>query len=573
MKKNQKINILLVIVSLSLLLSGCGVPVEFDPGEGSVVSGEVKQRVKDDAPAIPPTVEREGYVFAGWDGNYETPEEKTTVNAIWKKLFTVTFDTNGGVAADESLLTQSVADGDGAIIPRVTREGYEFDGWDRDLSVVTADSSAKAMWTKLYQIYYDVQGGVANDEKLLVQTIREGTEPTEPTVTKDKYIFKGWERKDYEEKSAIKYTAIWERRAYDATEIYALINPATVEVSTYRRNSIPLALGSGFFIKDNGTFVTNYHVIEEAYSIKIKTSDSTEYKVTRVLYFDKQKDIAILQADVKGKKMPYLEYSDELPTVGEVTYALGSSLGLTGTFSSGIVSYVNRTVNNVKFIQSTAPISSGNSGGPLVNKYGQVIGINTATYTEGQNLNLSLAVSETKGLKYANISVNQFFLDEATYLFYVGEICVPEKEGDDYVQNVDNGNTVNARFSKQADIDLYLTKATGKNTCIMIMLTSDNEDVLAYIIGTVGVSKVGGPNIDNMYVFESDTLVEQYVGKTLDGKYALYIFIDVPVDAYEEGYVYYGLGLVYAGEKPLDYQYFAYNITDDQYNEIVKDLE
>lgn len=471
-------------------------------------------------------------------------------------------------------MTQSVADGYGAIIPQVIREGYEFDGWDRDLSVITADVSAKALWTKLYWIVYDTAGGVANDEALLSQTIRAGAEPTAPTVTKEGYVFKGWERKDYEEKSAIKYTAIWERRVYDATEIYALINPATVEVSTYRRNSIPISLGSGFFIKDDGTFVTNYHVIEEAYSIKIKTFDSTEYRVTKVIYFDKQKDIAILQADVKGKKMPYLEYADELPMVGEVTYALGSSLGLTGTFSSGIVSYVNRTVGNVKFIQSTAPISSGNSGGPLVNKYGQVIGINTATYTEGQNLNLSIAVSEIDKLKYANISVNQFFLNEATFLYYIGEICVSEKESDDISQNVNNGNTVKGKFTKRGDVDFYLTKVTGKNTRIMIMITTDNDKDLAYILGGSGVAKMGEANsYTDMYLLDDVTLTEEYIAKTIYGGNALYVFIDVPVEYYEDGWLYYGLGIVYAGEKPIDYQYFACNITDDQYEKIMKALE
>ena len=574
MKKHQNKLILLVLLALTLLLSGCGVTVIFDPAEGTVVSGEVKQRAKTDAPAIPPEVERAGYVFDGWEGNYETPEEKTTVKATWRKLFNVTFDTNGGTAADTALLTQSIADGDPAVLPAVSREGYEFDGWDCALTSITADTAAKAQWTKLYRIVYDIDGGVANDESLLVQTIREGEAPVDPTVTKDKYVFKGWERTDYEEQSAVKYTAIWERRVYDATEIYALVNPATVEVSTYRRNNIPLALGSGFFIKDDGTFVTNYHVIKEAFKIRIKTFDSTEYEVARVIYYDADKDIAVLKANVKDKKVAYLEYSDALPAVGEVAYALGSSLGLTGTFSSGIVSYVNRKVNDVNFVQTTAPISSGNSGGPLVNKYGQVIGINTSTYTEGQNLNLSIAVSETKGLKYSDITVNQFFLDESAYLFYTGEICVNEKESDTIAYSVNNGNTVKGKFTKQGDIDSYLTKASAKNTRMMIMITTDDYRDLANIYYLPGVSKVGeGDLYEDVYWLDEESLTEQYNAETIYGGYAMYIFIDIPVDYYNEGWLYYGLDVVYIGEEPIDYQYFACNITDDQYNKIINDLE
>lgn len=574
MKKLQNKIILLVLLGLTLLLSGCGVTVIFDPAEGTVISGEIKQRAKADAPAIPPEVARDGFVFDGWDGNYETPEEKTTVKATWRKLFNVTFDTNGGTAADKSLLNQSIADGDPAILPEVSREGYEFDGWDCQLSSITADTSAKAQWTKLYQIYYDVQGGVANDEKLLVQTIREGETPTEPSVTKEKYVFKGWERKDYEEKSAIKYTAIWERRVYDATEIYALANPATVEVSTYRRNNIPLAIGSGFFIKDDGTFVTNYHVIKEAFKIRIKTFDSVEYEVSRVIYFDEDKDIAVLKANVKNKKVAYLEYSDELPAVGEVAYAIGSSLGLTGTFSSGIVSYVNRKIDDVNFIQSTAPISSGNSGGPLMNKYGQVIGINTASYTKGQNLNLSIAVSETRGLKYSNITVNQFFLNESTYLFYTGEVCVSEKESDTISQSLNNGNTAKGRFTKQGDVDSYLTKATAKYTRMMIMITTEDYKDLANIYYLPCVSKVSEGDIyEDGYWLDEESLTEQYNAETIYGGYAMYIFIDIPVDYYDDGWLYYGLDVVYVGEDPIDYQYFACNITEEQYVRIINELE
>ena len=80
-------------------------------------------------------------------------------------------------------------------------------------------------------------------------------------------------------------------------------------------------------------------------------------------------------------------------TTGETIYVLGSSLGLTGTFSEGLVSTAERNVNNIHYIQISAPISHGNSGGPVVNAMGQVVGIASAGFEEGQNLNLALPIS------------------------------------------------------------------------------------------------------------------------------------------------------------------------------------
>ena len=149
--------------------------------------------------------------------------------------------------------------------------------------------------------------------------------------------------------------------------------------------------GSGFFVDDKGTIVTSYHVIDAAENITVEVSDSGKYDVKRIIDFSEVYDVAVLQIDFSGNS--YLEYVKEAPRTGETVYAVGASLGsLTGTFSNGIISAASRDVGVIECVQTTAAISNGNSGGPLVNVYGEVVGINAFSYTGGENLNLAVAI-------------------------------------------------------------------------------------------------------------------------------------------------------------------------------------
>ena len=172
------------------------------------------------------------------------------------------------------------------------------------------------------------------------------------------------------------------------SEIYKVISPSTVEI--YGDTIYSVRTGTGFFIDSNGTIITNFHVIDGCYKVKIILSDGTEYPVLAVLGHDKDLDIAILATNCSGS-IP-LTFREEAVITGEKAYTLGSSLGLTGTFAEGLISSASRKINGQNFIQTTAPISSGNSGGPLVDAYGKVIGITTAAFEEGQNLNLAVPI-------------------------------------------------------------------------------------------------------------------------------------------------------------------------------------
>ena len=174
-----------------------------------------------------------------------------------------------------------------------------------------------------------------------------------------------------------------------AEEIYNKISPSVVEI--YAESSTESSTGTGFFLDDKGTVVTNYHVIEDCQTAKITLANGSSYQVTAVKGYDANRDIAILST--KCTTSTPLSIRKTSVKTGEKVYAIGSSLGLTGSLSDGIISAVNREVEGNVYIQTTAPISHGNSGGPLVDAKGQVVGIVCASFTEGQNLNLAIPIS------------------------------------------------------------------------------------------------------------------------------------------------------------------------------------
>jgi S1-C subfamily serine protease len=189
-----------------------------------------------------------------------------------------------------------------------------------------------------------------------------------------------------------------------ATEVYQKTEKATAEVIVYLSEE-EYSLGSGFFI-DTGVLVTNYHVVAGGKVIGIVTYDGEVLPVTKVLGYDSDIDIAILKVDSKNE---VLTTNTEGVTVGETVYSLGSPLGLTATFAEGMISSASRALEGVTYVQTTAPMSRGNSGGPLLNRYGQVMGINTWQVSEGQNLNFSIHIKELERVKTSNpITVTEF---------------------------------------------------------------------------------------------------------------------------------------------------------------------
>ena len=146
------------------------------------------------------------------------------------------------------------------------------------------------------------------------------------------------------------------------------------------------SLGSGFIIQDNGTVITNNHVIANAEDILVRVGDK-EYKA-EVLGADPYMDIAVLKMKT-NEKFTTVKFGDsDKARVGDWAVAIGNPFGLGGTVTAGIISARNRDINLTRyddFIQTDASINQGNSGGPLFNLKGEVIGINTAIIAPGQS--------------------------------------------------------------------------------------------------------------------------------------------------------------------------------------------
>ncbi|MEO6299665.1 MAG: Do family serine endopeptidase, partial [Paracoccaceae bacterium] len=155
------------------------------------------------------------------------------------------------------------------------------------------------------------------------------------------------------------------------------------------------ALGSGFLISASGEIVTNNHVVDGASSIKVRLQDGREFKA-HVVGSDKLTDVALIKLD-KAKDMPFAAFppTDTL-RVGDAVVAIGNPFGLGGSVTSGIVSAVGRDINSGpydNFIQTDAAINKGNSGGPLFNTAGEVVGMNTAIYSpSGGSVGIGFAV-------------------------------------------------------------------------------------------------------------------------------------------------------------------------------------
>ena len=171
-----------------------------------------------------------------------------------------------------------------------------------------------------------------------------------------------------------------------------------------RRSQRPMTgLGSGFIISEDGIIVTNNHVIEGADEITVILYDETEYNA-KLLGRDPKADIAVLKINSEQKKLNALKWgnSDDV-RVGDWTIAIGNPLGLGGTVTAGILSAISRDIGGgpyVKFLQTDASINRGNSGGPLFNIDGEVIGINSAIVSQtGGSIGLGFAIPSNSAKK------------------------------------------------------------------------------------------------------------------------------------------------------------------------------
>ena len=173
---------------------------------------------------------------------------------------------------------------------------------------------------------------------------------------------------------------------------------STVYQQTFFFEMVPTrALGSGFLISADGRILTNNHVISGSSKIEVRFSDGSRY-TAKVLVADRADDLALIQIDPK-KKLPFLKLGDsDALQVGQKVLAIGNPFGFSGTLTTGIVSSLGREIRNENstlegLVQTDAAINEGNSGGPLLDSQGNVIGINTAILApSGGNIGIGFAM-------------------------------------------------------------------------------------------------------------------------------------------------------------------------------------
>jgi len=178
-------------------------------------------------------------------------------------------------------------------------------------------------------------------------------------------------------------------REFTSEELFNLASPSVVLIELSDESGEHHKSGSGFVV-ENGTIVTNYHVVRGAYNGTVRFSDGSNVPITGVMGHDADKDIAILRVDSSTAKPLALGDSDQLQ-VGNRVMAIGSPKGLQNTISDGLVSG-----NRNGLIQTSTPISHGSSGGPFFNTHGEVIGIAVSGIADAENLNFVVPINWVK---------------------------------------------------------------------------------------------------------------------------------------------------------------------------------
>lgn len=438
----------LLVLGILIGLTGCGTyEVRFDPNGGTKTSGELLQEVKKGEDAVPPVVERDGYVFADWDHDPTNVQSDMVIAANWAKAYAITFDPDGG-------------------------------------NVVSGDA---------------------------VQYLTEGAAPKAPTVTKDGMSFVNWSPEVTSVSGDATYTAQWMRSQIDPEELYENVKDSVVEVTLYDKDGNQYALGSGFFTDDDGTVLTNYHVMEGAYAAKVTLAGGKTYDVNAVLDYNPDLDLALLETDVRDSEP--IPFSSDAPKTGESIYAIGSSRGHSGTFTDGIVSTASSRFDgvDVDYIQHSAPISSGNSGGPLVNRYGDALGVNTMSLKDAQNMNYAVNINEFSNLNPNNrMPMLEFYRQtNADYLWgeRVKEFIKPaeqrfeQESNDSWIQSnkLTLGEWTAGAISDEEDVDCFFVVVDSPRRVTLELVpnhTNEASELVALTARYVGDNEIDEDTVD-----------------------------------------------------------------------------
>jgi S1-C subfamily serine protease len=217
--------------------------------------------------------------------------------------------------------------------------------------------------------------------------------------------------------------------------IYRAASPAVANILTkateydFFMDPVPVeGAGSGFIIDPRGYILTNYHVVAGAQTMEVILGDQTHYPA-KFIGADQRNDVALIKIDPKGKQLAALTLGDSSTLqVGQKVLAIGDPFGFQSTLTTGVVSALGRTVQTSQTtfideaIQTDASINRGNSGGPLINTHGEVIGINSAIYTpSGTTAGIGFAIP----INSAKLIANDLMSGGKVRRAYLGVQTVP----------------------------------------------------------------------------------------------------------------------------------------------------
>ena len=276
-----------------------------------------------------------------------------------------------------------------------------------------------------------------------------------------------------------------------AAAIYELAKQQVVGINTtidygynfFGQPSTASVTGSGVIISEDGYILTNYHVVEDAdkggYPVEVMMYDETTYEA-EIVGFDEDNDIALLKIDAVGLNAAQLGSSDDL-TVGQTVYAVGNPLGeLSYTITGGMVSATDRTITTesnvaVNMFQIDAAVNSGNSGGPVYNAAGQVVGIVTAKYSATGVEGIGFAIPISDAAHIANQILEYGYVADKAYMgIQCSTVSSSAAEAYDmvegaYVKTVNEGSAAETAGLQTGDI---ITALDGKAVSGSSELTS-----------------------------------------------------------------------------------------------------
>ena len=248
-------------------------------------------------------------------------------------------------------------------------------------------------------------------------------------------------------------------------ELYAKCSPSVVTIITYQNKIVEFGLGSGFIVTSDGLIITNTHVIDDCDRITVKLSDETVYEA-KLVGFDGTSDVAVLKIDAKG--LPAVTFGDsDALEIGEEVAAIGNPLSESFRLSltNGIISGIDRGVNyngrTMTVLQTNTALNNGNSGGPLFNMYGQVVGITNMKMTSTLTATIEgigFAIPSRNALPIANALIDKGEVRGRTSIgITVG--AVPEQAVEEYnipfglyITDVTPGTDAEAKGLMKGDI-------------------------------------------------------------------------------------------------------------------------